>query len=59
MHIKNDKKIGKDLPKSLIAISALPLTNEPTISAKAYKKFMNPNAHNKPNITIRHVMTKD
>ena len=39
--MKNVKKIGNDLPKSLAAISALPETIEPTISAKGNKKLIN------------------
>ena len=57
--IKNIKKIGNDLPKSLIAISKLAQTHEPTISANAYKKFTNAKAVKMKETTIARVKSKD
>ena len=54
--IKNDKKIGKDLNKSVIATSGEPLTMEPTISAKQYIRLKNANAEKTKN-TIKTIAT--
>ena len=47
--MKNDKKIGIDLNKSLIATSGEPLTIEPMISAKQYIKLKNVKAEKRKN----------